>query len=100
LGGARQVALDFQWDRKKAAKNFAKHGVSFQEAESVFGDPLGRITDDPRHSVDEQRYVLLGQSRERRLLAVMFTERGEAVRLISARPATRRERRDYERTTT
>jgi len=94
------VALDFQWDRKKAAKNFAKHGVSFQEAESVFGDPLGRITDDPRHSVDEQRYVLLGQSRERRLLAVMFTERGEAVRLISARPATRRERRDYERTTT
>lgn len=94
------MALDFQWDRKKAAKNFAKHGVSFQEAESVFGDPLGRITDDPRHSVDEQRYVLLGQSRERRLLAVMFTERGEAVRLISARPATRRERRDYERTTT
>ena len=58
--------------------------------------PLGRITDDPRHSEDEERYVLLGLSERQRLLAVMFTERGEAIRLISARKATRRERRDYE----
>jgi uncharacterized DUF497 family protein len=62
----------------------------------VFGDPLGRITDDPRHSDDEERFVLLGQSDRRRLLVVMFTERGEAIRLISARKATRRERRTYE----
>ncbi len=63
----------------------------------MFGDPLGRITDDPRHSETEERYVLLGQSARRRLLAVMFTERGQAIRLISARKATRRERREYEK---
>jgi uncharacterized protein len=64
----------------------------------VFGDPLGRIVDDPRHSVEEERCALLGVSRRQRLLAVMFAERGEAIRLISARLATRRERRDYEET--
>jgi uncharacterized DUF497 family protein len=63
----------------------------------VFGDPLGRITDDPRHSATEERFVLLGQSARRRLLAVMFTERGQAIRLISARKATRRERGEYEK---
>lgn len=88
--------LRFQWDARKAAGNRAKHKVSFQEAVTVFGDPLGRITDDPRHSGDEERSVLLGQSDRRRLLVVMFTERGEAIRLISARKATRRERRKYE----
>jgi uncharacterized protein len=93
------VALNFEWDPQKAAKNLAKHGVSFQEAESVFGDALGRIATDPRHSLDEERYVLLGVSRRRRLLAVMFTDRGEAIRLISARRATPRERRDYEQGT-
>jgi len=62
----------------------------------VFGDPLGRITDDPRHSQAEERFVLLGQSDRRRLLVVMFTERGEAIHLISARKATRREQRGYE----
>jgi uncharacterized protein len=93
------VALNFEWDPQKAAKNLAKHGVSFQEAESVFGDALGRIATDPRHSIDEERYVLLGVSRRQRLLAVMFTDRGEAIRLISARRATRRERRDYEQET-
>ena len=62
----------------------------------MFGDPLGRITDDPRHSETEQRYVLLGQSARRRPLAVMFTERGKAIRLVSAQKATRRERREYE----
>lgn len=65
---------------------------------TAFRDPLGRITDDPRHLEDENRYVLLGQSERQRLLAVMFTERGEAIRLISARKATRRERRNYEKT--
>jgi uncharacterized DUF497 family protein len=90
------VALRFEWDPQKAARNLAKHGVPFEEAATVFGDPLGHITSDPRHSVDEERFVLLGSSRRQRLLAVMFAERGQAIRIISARRATRRERRDYE----
>jgi uncharacterized DUF497 family protein len=76
--------------------NRAKHKVSFEEAVTAFGDPLGRITDDPRHSEGEERFVLLGQSKRRRLLVVMFSERDEVTRLISARKATRRERRTYE----
>lgn len=90
------MAVRFECDPQKAARNLAKHGVSFEEAATVFGDPLGRIATDPRHSVDEERFVLLGLSRGRRFLAVMFAERGEAIRLISARRATRRERREYE----
>jgi uncharacterized DUF497 family protein len=70
--------------------------VSFEDAATAFGDPLGRIESDPRHSAGEERFVLLGCSQGQRLLAVMFAERGEAVRLISARRATRHERRDYE----
>lgn len=88
--------LRFEWDSRKARANRTKHKVSFEEAVTVFGDPLGRITDDPRHSKDEERNVLLGLSERQRLLAVMFTERGEAIRLIAVRKATRRERRDYE----
>jgi uncharacterized protein len=86
----------FEWHGPKAAANRAKHKVTFQEAMTVFGDPLGRIAGDPRHSEGEERFVLLGQSERRRLLVVMFTERGEAIHLISARKATRRERREYE----
>jgi len=89
-------ALRFEWDQKKAAENRAKHRVSFEEAVTVFGDLLGRITDDPRHSEGEERYVLLRLSERQRLLAVMFTERGDVIRLISARKAARHERRDYE----
>jgi len=88
--------LRFEWDAPKAAANRAKHKVSFEEASTVFGDPLGRITDDPRHSEDEERFVVLGLSEKRRLLVVMFTERGDALHLISARRATRREARNYE----
>ena len=90
------MVLKFEWDPKKAAKNLAKHGVSFEDAATAFGDPLGRIEIDPRHSVGEERFVLLGRSRGQRFLAVMFAERGEAIRMISARLATRRERREYE----
>ena len=90
------MALTFEWDASKAAANRVKHGVSFDEASTAFGDPFGRITPDPRHSVGEERLALLGRSVRNRLLAVMFTERGEHIRLISARRATRRERRDYE----
>lgn len=85
-------------DPRKAAANLAKHRVSFEEAATVFGDPLGRIAADPRHSHGEQRFVLLGLSRERHLLAVMYVDRGEAVRIISARRATGHERRTYEET--
>jgi uncharacterized DUF497 family protein len=91
------MALTFEWDARKAAANLAKHGVSFDEATTVFADPLGRFLDDPRHSILEERFVLLGLSAAGRLLAVMFTDRGgDRLRLISARPATRRERTDYE----
>ncbi len=88
--------MKFEWHGPKALANLAKHKVTFEEAMTVFGDPLGRITDDPRHSEGEERFVLLGQSDRRRLLVVMFTERGEAIHLIGARKATRRERREYE----
>jgi uncharacterized DUF497 family protein len=90
------VALRFEWDPQKAARNLGKHGVSFEEAATVFGDPLGCIASDPRHSADEERLVLLGVSQRRQCLAVMFAARGEAIRLISARGATPSERRDYE----
>jgi uncharacterized protein len=77
----------------------AKDKVSFKEAATVFGDPLGRIVADPRHSAVEERLVLLDISRDRRLLAVMCIHRGEAVRIISARRANRPERRDHEEIT-
>ena len=77
--------MEFEWDPRKAAANLANHKVSFEEAATVFGDPLGRILADPRHSAIEERLVLLGISKERRLL-----------RIISARRATRPERRGYE----
>lgn len=88
--------LRFEWDPRKAATNRGKHGVSFEEASSAFGDPLGVIVDDPRHSHGEKRLVLLGTSERHRLLAVMFTERREIIRVISARRVTRRERKNYE----
>ena len=90
------MPFQFEWDPSKAAANAARHGVGFEEASTAFGDPLGRIIPDPRHSHAEERMILLGRSLRGRLLAVMFTERGDALRLISARPATRRERRDHE----
>ena len=91
------MELTFEWDPRKAAANRVKHRVAFEEAITVFGDPLGRIQTDPRHSVSEERLVLLGTSAAGRLLAVMFTDRGASrLRVISARLATRRERTIYE----
>jgi hypothetical protein len=90
------MALSFEWDPRKAAANFRKHRVSFDEARTAFADPLGRVVDDPRHSMDEQRDVLIGSTERGRLVAVMFTERAETIRIISARLVTRRERIDYE----
>jgi uncharacterized protein len=86
----------FEWDGRKARDNAARHGVSFEEAMTVVGDALGRIVRDDRHSIGEQRFVLIGESVRQRLLVVMFTERGNSIRIVSARKATNRERRDYE----
>ncbi len=88
--------LKFEWDRKKAATNLSKHGVSFEEALTVFSDPLARIFDDEDHSVEEQREIIIGHSAKDRSLVVCFTAQGESVRIFSARTATRRERKDYE----
>ena len=88
--------MRFEWDPEKAAANVEKHGVSFEEAATVFGDPLGKIVDDPRHSIGEKRVALMGRSDQDRLLAVMYTERRDVVRIISARSVTRREQKDYE----
>ena len=93
------MELEFEWDPQKAAANLAKHKVSFEEGATVFGDPLGRIVADPRHSSGEARFVLLGISEDRRLLAVMYVDRAEAVRIISARKVTRHEPRNYEEIT-
>ena len=90
------MAFTFEWDPRKAVANLRKHGVSFDEAATAFGDPFGIVVDDPRHSTEEMRVALLGESESNRLLAVMFTERGDRIRLISARKATRREHRHYE----
>ena len=91
--------MEFEWDPRKAAANVVKHKVSFEEAATVFGDPFGRIMSDPRHSLREERFALLGLSQDRRLLAVMYADRAYSVRIISARRATRRERKDYEEAT-
>ena len=85
--------MEFEWDRQKAAANLAKHKVSFEDAAAVFGDPLGRIVADSRYSAEEERFVLLGLSQGMGLLAVMYVERGEAIRIVSARRATPRERK-------
>jgi uncharacterized DUF497 family protein len=66
------MVLGFEWDTEKAVTNLERHGISFEEASTVFGDPLGRIVDDPRHSIDERRLVLMGRSDQQRLLAVML----------------------------
>jgi uncharacterized protein len=86
----------FEWDLEKALANSSLHRVSFEEAVTVFQDPLARIHDDPEHSDTEIREILVGHSLAGRLLVVAFTERGSRIRLISARRATKRERRDYE----
>jgi hypothetical protein len=92
------MGLTFEWDSVKASQNKAKHGVTFEEASTVFLDTLGGIVDDPRHSVGEHRLVLMGMSDRSRLLAVMFTQRGGSIHLISARRLTRAERMTYEET--
>jgi uncharacterized protein len=88
--------MQFEWDEDKAAENLRKHGVSFEEASSVFGDPLAITFQDPAHSTGEHRFLAFGVSLRGLLLVVSFVDRGNRTRLISARPATRTERKIYE----
>ena len=88
--------MEFEWDPEKANENLRKHGVAFTEGQTIFGDPLEIVIPDPDHSEDELRFLSLGRSEAGRLLVVSYTERGTRVRIISAREATPRERREYE----
>ncbi|NOT47988.1 MAG: BrnT family toxin [Acidobacteria bacterium] len=88
--------MKFSWDPTKAMSNFRKHGVTFEEAASVFGDPLSETFEDPDHSIDEQRFVIIGRSRNGRLLFVSHTDINDELRIISAREPTGSEIREYE----
>lgn len=88
--------MTFDWDPLKARSNLRKHRVSFQEAKSALLDPLSKTSLDGDHSVEEKRFITFGESARRRLLVVSYTECGVVIRLISARIATRRERKIYE----
>ena len=88
--------LHFEWDEQKAALNKNKHRVSFEEASTVFGDPLSLTIDDPLHSINEERFTIIGKSYKQRTLVVVHTERGNIIRIISARLATSREKKTYE----
>jgi uncharacterized DUF497 family protein len=90
------MALTFEWDEDKAKANLKKHRVSFEEAKTVFNDPLAITIPDPQHSSDESRYIDIGCSSQGRTLVVVYTERKENIRVISSREATRLERQRYE----
>ena len=91
------MGLKFEWDRRKAILNIKKHGVSFEDAATAFGDPLSVTVHDPKHSDDEDRFLLLGETQDKKLVVVAHTDRKDTIRLINARPATRQERVDYEK---
>lgn len=88
--------MEFEWDINKADHNFKKHGVDFTEAATVFADPLSITYSDPDHSLDEDRFIIIGLSVRDRLLIVAHTDRVEITRIISAREVTKRERNLYE----
>ncbi|MDO9026828.1 MAG: BrnT family toxin [bacterium] len=90
------MKLNFEWDEEKAKTNIKKHGVSFDEATTVFLDPFSITIPDPNHSVDEQRYISMGNSDTGRVLVVVYTERRLSIRIISCRKATPMERKQYE----
>jgi len=91
------MRLNFEWDRRKAVFNIKKHGVSFEEAATAFGNPLSVTIHDPKHSDDEDRFLLLGETQDKKLVVVAHTDRKDTIRLINARTATRQEREDYEK---
>ena len=88
--------MEFEWHPNKAVSNLAKHNVSFNEASTVFGDPLSLTFPDPDHSDDESRYITIGESTQQRLLIISHTDIGQRIRIISARSVTRQERKIYE----
>jgi uncharacterized protein len=88
--------MEFEWDEGKAESNLIKHGISFDDTQTVFNDPLYVDFYDPDHSEDEDRYLIIGESNRGRLLIVSYTERGNVIRLISARETTKTERKMYE----
>ncbi|MDP2646053.1 MAG: BrnT family toxin [Desulfobacterales bacterium] len=90
------MGLLFEWDPKKARLNAKTHGISFDEASTAFRDPLSQTIDDPLHSGDEERFVLIGRSMQGRLLVIVHTERDDRICIISARLATKKERFRYE----
>lgn len=94
------MSLIFEWDSQKAISNIKKHGVTFEEAKTVFSDPIAYIFDDEWHSIGERREIIIGHSVQNRLLLVCFTEKSKGViRIFSSRLATRKERKDYEQST-
>ena len=93
---ASEIDLDFEWDARKAAANLKKHKITFEEAKTVFADPFTITIDDPKHSIDERRFVDTGASADGKILVVSYTERERKIRLISCRKATRTERKIYE----
>ena len=88
--------IEFEWDPRKADRNLKKHGVSFAEAGTVFGDELAITVSDPDHSGEEDRYLTVGQSNRHRLLIISHTDRGNKIRIISARELTKAEQKEYE----
>lgn len=90
------MPLTFEWDVRKARSNLAKHGVAFEEASTIFGDPLSLTIPDPEHSRTEDRFVTIGSAFTGKLLVVVHTDRGDNIRIISARRASRPERKSYE----
>lgn len=92
------MPLSFEWDPAKAATNLAKHGISFESAATAFGDPRSLVIPDPAHSQIENRFILLGQTSQGLMVVVVHVERGDRIRLISARRASRKERNMYAQT--
>ena len=90
------MRLNFEWNEQKTTINKNKHGVSFEEANTVFGDPLSLTIDDPLHSRSEQRFIIIGRSIRQRTVVVVYVERRNKIRIISARLATSREKKTYE----
>ena len=90
--------MRFEWDPEKARRNFTKHGVAFEEASTIFGDSLSLTIPDPEHSRTERRYATMGRAFNGKLLVVVHTDRDDNIRIISARRASRRERKFYEET--
>jgi uncharacterized protein len=88
--------MKYEWDENKATANLSKHGVTFEEAKTVFNDSLFVDFYDPDHSYGEHRYILIGESHQGRLLFISYMERNDVIRLISAREATQLERKAYE----